>query len=564
MSQLNSLHDRPSMSLPAADIAPDDRESIPLTEAADQLVEQGMGAARAGHPHEAVKLLEQALAINPDHVEALLWRGGLSEANESLPYLEHAVALDPGNQRARQGLDWARQRVGLGARQASTPPPASPPQRDYRSATVSRPPQPAPVAPPVATRPIASGRSVATPASIPLAHPSAPALDIASMLGRGLSFMIEHPTVALIIAILLLGMLGTAAVARAGMTHNQVAPQATPVVLKTGASTAPSSAGQALPAASRAVTPTVAATPVANATSLEQAWNAKDWALSVLILDAMLRRTPNDATLTQKMFTAHYNYGVQLVRSERLAEAVAEFDKALAINSQDQNVMGERRFAQGYLDGSTALAKGDFAAAITSLRILYEGNPNYRSTKTRLYQAYVGYADALEKAGKRADAYLYAQKASRIDTQGQEALAALTRLKDAAPVVSAEVANKKIEVDIARQQVIVWDNGKAIYRFKASTGKAPGFTRTGEFEILNKLPNAYSSSMQWGMPYWMGIYQAGGSENGFHAMARLANGTVLSTSVLGRQATNGCIMLSDADERTLYNWAVIGTPVWIH
>jgi hypothetical protein len=66
------------------------------------------------------------------------------------------------------------------------------------------------------------------------------------------------------------------------------------------------------------------------------------------------------------------------------------------------------------------------------------------------------------------------------------------------------------------------------------------------------------------MPYWMGIYQAGGSENGFHAMARLPNGTVLSTSVLGRPATNGCIMMSDDDARTLYNWAVVGTPVWIH
>jgi lipoprotein-anchoring transpeptidase ErfK/SrfK len=68
----------------------------------------------------------------------------------------------------------------------------------------------------------------------------------------------------------------------------------------------------------------------------------------------------------------------------------------------------------------------------------------------------------------------------------------------------------------------------------------------------------------WGMPYWLGIYQAGGTEDGFHAQLRLKNGTTVSTSILGRPYTNGCIMLSDQDEKTLYDWAEIGTPVWIH
>lgn len=42
------------------------------------------------------------------------------------------------------------------------------------------------------------------------------------------------------------------------------------------------------------------------------------------------------------------------------------------------------------------------------------------------------------------------------------------------------------------------------------------------------------------------------------------NQTVLPDSVLGKPATHGCIMLSDKNAKTLYDWAVIGTAVWIH
>ena len=78
------------------------------------------------------------------------------------------------------------------------------------------------------------------------------------------------------------------------------------------------------------------------------------------------------------------------------------------------------------------------------------------------------------------------------------------------------------------------------------------------------MPTAYSSALGWKMPYWMGVYQAGGTENGFHGLATLSNGTTLSPSVVGRPATSGCIMLTNEDAATLYNWASIGTPVIIH
>ena len=66
------------------------------------------------------------------------------------------------------------------------------------------------------------------------------------------------------------------------------------------------------------------------------------------------------------------------------------------------------------------------------------------------------------------------------------------------------------------------------------------------------------------MPYWLGIYWVGTIENGIHALPINANGTTLWAGVLGSPASFGCIILSTQNARTLYYWADIGTPVWVH
>ena len=77
-------------------------------------------------------------------------------------------------------------------------------------------------------------------------------------------------------------------------------------------------------------------------------------------------------------------------------------------------------------------------------------------------------------------------------------------------------------------------------------------------------PTLTNDAMDWGMPYWVSIHQAGSTEGGFHALLRVKNGGVTPTSMLGRPYTNGCIMLSDEDEKTVYDWATLATLVWIH
>ncbi len=612
------LTPRASASALRADIAPDQRECIPLSDVSASLATQAAEAARSGRRAEALKLLDEALTLNENNVDALIWLGGLSrDPGESLRYLEKAAALAPDNQQAREGLMWARQRANLARPPATVPSAAkaAPGQagRSMPPAGLTQEPSVAAVTAPPAERPLklasapvrakpsgpTGGRQSAVRPRLVL--PSLPPVklpDVAGNLRRAFLYLAAHPTLALIVAVILLGLLGTAAVARAGMSGNggrkdnalpsgiaiptvQVASSPAFLTVSPSSSVAatvtqptaswptvvaqPTASRPATVTVTQPVTSSVVAVNVSSEAALDQAWVASDWPRAIAILTDLRQAKPNDAALTKKLFTAHFNYAVQLVRSERLAEAVAEFDKALAIDPNDKDAKGERLFAKLYLDGTTALNQNDYAAAIAPLREIYDGNPNYRQVTPRLYQAYVGLAAALEKGSKPVDAYGNYEKAAAINPDGQEAKDGMARLKDTPGIVPANTSGKKIEVDLTKQRVIAYQNGQVVYRFVASTGKAPYVTRTGNFKILDKMATgAYSTSMGWGMPWWMGIYYAGSSENGFHGMARLRNGTVLSTSVLGRPATHGCIMLSDADARTLFNWAEIGIPVWIH
>lgn len=122
---------------------------------------------------------------------------------------------------------------------------------------------------------------------------------------------------------------------------------------------------------------------------------------------------------------------------------------------------------------------------------------------------------------------------------------------------------KRIEVDISEQRMYVFEGGNLAFNWTASTGVASHPTRTGSFAVQSKVPNAWSSAWQLWMPNWLGIYWAGGSENGIHALP-IINGTTLWGGLLGSPASYGCVVLETADAATLYDWADIGTPVEIH
>ncbi|MBI3943223.1 MAG: L,D-transpeptidase, partial [Chloroflexi bacterium] len=124
---------------------------------------------------------------------------------------------------------------------------------------------------------------------------------------------------------------------------------------------------------------------------------------------------------------------------------------------------------------------------------------------------------------------------------------------------------KLIEIDISKQRVFVWQGNTLVYNFVASTGQAGYGTRRGTFQIQDKIPMAVSGPLNLNMPNWMGIYWAGGTENGFHALPiSRSTGSVLWGGYLGRPVSFGCIVLDNTESKLLYNFADVGTTVKIH
>lgn len=119
-----------------------------------------------------------------------------------------------------------------------------------------------------------------------------------------------------------------------------------------------------------------------------------------------------------------------------------------------------------------------------------------------------------------------------------------------------------ILVDISEQHMYVYEGDTLIYSFVASTGMNNA-TRVGNFAVQSKIPNAYGATWNIWMPSWLGIYWAGGLENGIHALPILPNGATLWAGFLGRPISYGCVVLGSYEAQLLYDWAVIGTPVEI-
>lgn len=122
--------------------------------------------------------------------------------------------------------------------------------------------------------------------------------------------------------------------------------------------------------------------------------------------------------------------------------------------------------------------------------------------------------------------------------------------------------SKYILVDISDQHMYVYENDALIHSFVASTG-INNATRVGTFAVQSKFDNAYGATWDIWMPNWLGIYYAGGLENGIHALPILPSGATLWEGFLGRPVSYGCVVLGTYESKLLYDWAEMGTTVEI-
>ncbi len=118
-------------------------------------------------------------------------------------------------------------------------------------------------------------------------------------------------------------------------------------------------------------------------------------------------------------------------------------------------------------------------------------------------------------------------------------------------------------VSISQQRCQLYRGEQLMYNWPCSTGRASSGTKSGEFYVQSKIREAWGSRWGFYMPFWLGIYWAGGSENGIHGLPYEPGGYPVWANSVGTPVTFGCVLLGANESQTLWDMAYIGMPVTI-
>jgi lipoprotein-anchoring transpeptidase ErfK/SrfK len=137
------------------------------------------------------------------------------------------------------------------------------------------------------------------------------------------------------------------------------------------------------------------------------------------------------------------------------------------------------------------------------------------------------------------------------------------RLEQAKRYTKAKLTEGKyIDVNLATQIMIIFENGTILDAYLISSGKRGMETPTGTHKIYNKTPRAYSKAYGLYMPNWMAIVSDG--KFGIHELPEWPGGYKEGANHLGIPVSHGCMRLGVGSAKTVYDFAEIGTPVIIY
>lgn len=115
-------------------------------------------------------------------------------------------------------------------------------------------------------------------------------------------------------------------------------------------------------------------------------------------------------------------------------------------------------------------------------------------------------------------------------------------------------SGREIVVDLSTQMTYAYEDGNLVFSALVSTGLPATPTVQGEYAIWHKTeaqtmtgPGYYLPNVQWVMYFYQGY--------GFH-------GTYWHNN-FGNPMSHGCVNMTNADAQWLFNFASIGTNVWV-
>ena len=293
-------------------------------------------------------------------------------------------------------------------------------------------------------------------------------------------------------------------------------------------------------------------------TSLNTAWDAQDWDSAITALQSLRQLDPTNTELRKRLALAYYQRGQVRLGNNLLSDALIDFDEAIRLDADNADLQTARHELKLYLSGLAAYQVQDWASAVDYLKKVDKGNAAYRDCQPMLARAYSGLAKQLADKSNWVDAQATYEQALALEPDLQDAQEGLAAVK-------AEVTPpRRIEVSLSEYVLRVYENNEITRTFSICTGRATAPTQAGRYQVLDKMPMAYGAQWDLQMPWWIGLYYAGTVENGFHALPILSNGATLWSGSLGSSCSYGCMVLGTADAEWLYNWADIGTVVYVN
>jgi len=470
---------------------------------ATALREAGIAAARAGQKVQAWRYLRRSIVLDDGVEETWLWLAGVAATTqESLICLRHALAINPHSQRARAGLRWARRQLNR--------------QRSHAQSTAQ---------------------------TVSSVKPSVSA----STLGR--AYRWSHWAGVVLVIWLIALVTGGFLLTSLGV-GSPIAVLPLPTPTDTLVPDTP--------------TPTTLQQIEALQAPLRAAWEAEDWPECARILHQIQSLDSNYGGVDAWLIAVHLAWGIELATEEQLEEALAHFDTVLALDPEERTAHEQRLLAQAYLAAQESYAAEGWEKAILQLQAVLEQDDDYLDARDLLYQSHYQLGVAHQAAGELIAAKTAYEQALAIQEDSDEAQAALAHVTILLTPPTPTPVPKRIEIYIGQQRMHVYEGDRLMWNWVVSTGEPGRDTRVGHFQVLDKIPNAYAVRWDLQMPHWLGIYHAGASENGIHALPILSNGQRLWAGFLGQRVSYGCIILGVEEARLLYEWAEVGTPVDIY
>jgi LysM repeat protein len=208
-------------------------------------------------------------------------------------------------------------------------------------------------------------------------------------------------------------------------------------------------------------TPGVTVTPESVA-QLEQilttAWDAQDWEQVIVLIGQILAMDPNYAGMNEKLYSAHVNYGYQLLNEGNPDGATAQFNNALEIKPGGPEAQAGLEQAKTWVPAPTTApptpapaltavdqlaqslhepwAAKDWVRVISVIEQILALNPSYDDMTEKLYAAHVNYGQQLVAEGKLEEAKLEFTRALQVKPDGGEAMWELEALAGGPPAPS--------------------------------------------------------------------------------------------------------------------------------